>query len=87
MSPTRTSALPLTVMPVEASGPMASGYGTPVTELTIWQIEPATASGMPLAVTNGLRDWMITPVSGAPAIPGVTITAQPMLTGGPGMVS
>jgi hypothetical protein len=28
---------------------------------------------------------VMTPLSGAPAIPGETTTAQPMVTGGPGM--
>src|SRR6476619_6583248 len=30
---------------------------------------------------------VMTPLSGAPAAPGLTITAQPMLTGGPGISS
>jgi hypothetical protein len=62
-----------------------SGYGEPETLFTIWQIEPAVASGMPPAVTAVWRMLTITPLSGAPAIPGVTITAQPRLTGGPGI--
>jgi hypothetical protein len=30
--------------------PMGNGYGTPETELIIWQILPMVASGIPLAV-------------------------------------
>jgi hypothetical protein len=52
--------------------------------LTIWQIEPAVASGIPPAVNAVCVIATITPLSGGPAIPGVTMTAHPMLTGGPG---
>src|SRR5207248_433103 len=85
LSPRRTSPIPLTSTPLLPSGPITSGYGTPETELTIWQIEPATASGIPLAVTAVCGIWTITPLSGGPAAPGVTTTAQPMETGGPGI--
>jgi hypothetical protein len=86
-SPTRTSPWPSTVTPVEAPRlPIGSGYGAPETELTIWQIDPAVASGIPDAVTVACRIVRITPLSGAPAAPGERTTAQPMVTGGPGIV-
>src|SRR5437867_4282332 len=36
-------------------------------------------------MTEACATWTMTPVSGGPAAPGVTITAHPMLTGGPGI--
>ena len=48
------------------------------------QIEPAVASGIPLAVMNGGMTAMMVPVSGGPDAPGLIITIAPMLTGGPG---
>src|SRR5437016_5201580 len=84
-SPIRTSAMPLMVTPVLPNGPITNGYGAPLTEFTIWQMEPATASGIPPAVTAACGMETITPESGAPAAPGVTITAHPILTGGPGI--
>ena len=72
-------------IPVEPpAGPIGSGYGTPETELTIWQIEPVVASGIPFAVAVAWSTATITPLSGGPAAPGLRTTAQPMLTGGPG---
>jgi hypothetical protein len=64
---------------------MTSGYGTPLSELTIEQIEPEPARGSPPVVTKGGRMPTITPISGAPVAPGVTITMQPIDTGGPGI--
>jgi hypothetical protein len=49
------------------------------------QIDPAVASGIPLAVMTGGIMAMIVPVSGGPDAPGLTITIAPMLTGGPGI--
>jgi hypothetical protein len=49
------------------------------------QIDPAVASGMPPAVRNGGKMPTMVPLSGGPAAPGVTITAAPIVTGGPGM--
>ena len=64
-SPIRTRAAPSTVTPVEAPAePMVRGYGAPLTEFTIWHIEPETASGIPLAVTVVWVMAMIAPVSG-----------------------
>jgi hypothetical protein len=54
--------------------------------LTIWQIDPEVASGMLPAVTVACSTVVMIPLSGAPATPGVTSTAHPMLTGGPGIV-
>ena len=85
LSPMRTNARPLTETPVLASGPITIGYGKPQTELTIMQIDPVVASGIPLAVMNGGNTAMIEPVSGGPDAPGLTITIAPILTGGPGM--
>src|SRR5579884_1167958 len=48
-------------------------------------MDPATASGIPLAVTMPCGMDRMTPESGAPAAPGVTITAHPIVTGGPGI--
>ena len=85
LSPIRTSALPVTLTPVLANGPITNGYGKPQTEFTIMQIEPAVASGIPLAVMTGGMTAMMVPVSGGPDAPGLTITIAPMLTGGPGI--
>jgi len=49
------------------------------------QIEPAVASGIPLAMMTGGMTAMMVPVSGGPDAPGLTITIAPMLTGGPGI--
>src|SRR5262245_23728917 len=87
LSPILTSAFPLTLTPVLANGPITSGYGKPQTELIIMQIEPAVASGNPLARMNGGRTAMIVPVSGGPDAPGLIMTIAPMLTGGPGKFS
>ena len=70
LSTIRTSARPLTRTPVLASGPIISGYGTPLTELIIMQIEPLVANGIPPAVMNGGSTVMIVPLSGGPAAPG-----------------
>src|SRR5947209_6070878 len=86
-SPTRTSALPPTVTPVLASGPITAGYGKPHTELIIRQIDVLVASGMPLAVTTGGSTAMIVPLSGGPDAPGVRMTEQPIVTGGPGIAA
>ncbi len=45
------------------------------------------ANGMPLAVTAVWKICVITPESGGPAAPGERTTAQPTLTGGPGISS
>lgn len=84
LSPILTSALPVTLTPVLANGPITSGYGKPHTELIIMQIEPAVASGIPLAVMTGGMTAMMVPVSGGPDAPGLIMTIAPMLTGGPG---
>src|SRR5687768_922288 len=68
------------------SEPIVSGYGAPDTEFTIWQSEPVVASGWPTAVTVLCSTLVMRPLSGGPAAPGETTTAQPMVTGGPGMV-
>ena len=86
LSPILTRALPVTLTPVLAKGPITSGYGKPQTEFTIMQIEPAVASGIPLAVMTGGMTAMMVPVSGGPDAPGLTITIAPMLTGGPGIL-
>jgi hypothetical protein len=49
------------------------------------QREPVVARGMPLAVITGGKMAVIVPVSGTIAAPGVRITMQPILTGGPGI--
>ena len=85
LSPTRTSACPLTLTPVLASGPITNGYGNPQTELIIRQMEPEVASGIPPAVMTGGRTTKMVPVSGGPEAPGVTMTIAPILTGGPGI--
>ena len=86
LSPSRTSALPSTETPVDAPiPPIGSWYGTPLTELTIVQIDPVTASGMPFATAVVWVIVVITPESGGPPAPGDTVTAHPMLTGGPDM--
>ncbi len=87
LSPIRTRAIPFTRTPVLASDPITSGYGAPEIELTIWQIVPATARGIPPAMTEAWGTCTMTPLSGGPAAPGVTITAHPMLTGGPGILT
>jgi hypothetical protein len=55
--------------------------------LTIWQIDPEVASGIPEAVAVVCSTEVITPLSGAPAAPGERTTAQPTVTGGPGINS
>jgi hypothetical protein len=86
VSPIRTRAIPLIFTEPEPPGPMGSGYGTPDTEFTIWQMLVITANGMPFAVANVCGIVVMTPLSGGPAAPGLTITAQPMETGAPGIV-
>jgi hypothetical protein len=82
-SPNLTSAMPSTVNPVDAPmEPIGSTYGTPLNELTIWQSDPVTAKGIPLAVTVVCSIVVITPESGGPAAPGDNTTAQPTETGG-----
>src|SRR5688500_3745613 len=49
------------------------------------QIEPAVASGIPLAMMTGGMITIMVPVSGGPDAPGLTITIAPILTGGPGI--
>jgi hypothetical protein len=85
LSPIRTKASPPTVIPVLASGPITIGYGNPQTELIMRHKEPAVAKGIPPAVTTGGRISMIVPISGGPDAPGVTVTMQPIVTGGPGI--
>jgi hypothetical protein len=85
LSPTRTSGCPPTLTPVLARGPMTSGYGKPQTELIMRHIEPAVASGIPPAVMTGGKMARIVPASGGPDAPGVTLTMQPIVTGGPGI--
>jgi hypothetical protein len=65
---------------------MGSGYGTPLTEFTIWQMLPATASGMPPAMATACGMTLMNPESGGPAAPGVNVTAHPIVTGGPGIL-
>jgi hypothetical protein len=69
-------------MPTE---PMGSGYGAPLTELIIWQMDPPVASGMPVAVAALWVIAVIIPVSGGPAAPGLKITLHPIVTGLPGI--
>jgi hypothetical protein len=71
---------------VEPPGPIGNGYGAPVTEFTIWQIEPTVAKGSPPPVAFACVTTVMTPVSGGPAIPGESSTAHPIETGGPGIV-
>jgi hypothetical protein len=88
ISPTLTSAEPEMLNPVDPpADPIGSGYGAPDSEFTIWQMLPTVARGMPFAVTHVCVITVMTPVSGGPAAPGLTITVQPMLTGDPGMIS
>ena len=84
-SPTLARALPPTVAPPLARGPMANGYGNPQTELIIRQRDPVVARGIPPAVMTGGNIEMIVPVSGGPEAPGVMITIAPTVTGDPGM--
>src|SRR5438067_13362463 len=87
-SPTRTRPWPWTLTLVDTpSEPIGSGYGTPETEFTIWQMEPAVASGCPDAVAAVCSTATMTPLSGGPAAPGERTTAQPIDTGGPGIVN
>jgi hypothetical protein len=46
--------------------------------------DPVVASGIPPAVTVGGKMVTIVPVSGGPDAPGVRMTLQPIVTGGPG---
>jgi hypothetical protein len=83
----RTSGCPAMVTEVDPPTlPIGSGYGTPETELTIWQMEPAVASGRPEAAALLCSTDTITPESGGPDAPGLRSTAQPMETGGPDIV-
>ena len=85
-SPSRTNERPVTFTPVLAIGPMTKGYGTPVSELIIVQIDPLVARGNPFAVMTGGRTVIIVPISGTPVAPGVITTAAPIETGGPGIL-
>jgi hypothetical protein len=85
MSPIRTSADPLIATEVDPPEPIGSGYGTPESEFTIWQMLPTVASGWPPAVAMVCRMTVINPESGGPAAPGLNTTAHPIVTGGPGM--
>ena len=84
-SPTRTNGWPLIFTWLGDSGPMGNGYGTPESELTIRQVEPHMASGIPLAVGPPGGIIVIVPVSGGPAAPGASETEHPIVTGGPGI--
>jgi hypothetical protein len=84
-SPIRTSERPPTFTPLLARGPIGSGYGKPHTELIIMHSEPEVASGIPPARMTGGKMPTIVPVSGGPEAPGVIITMQPIVTGGPGI--
>ncbi|HYN82257.1 MAG TPA: hypothetical protein VES88_12195 [Gemmatimonadaceae bacterium] len=84
-SPTRTNGWPPAFTMLGMSDPITSGYGTPVTELTIVHMAPAKASGIPFANGPPGGIMVITPVSGAIAIPGETTTLHPMVTGHPGI--
>src|SRR6185295_12702094 len=85
MSPIRTSPVPLIRTDVDPPAPIGSGYGTPDNEFTIWQTLPTVASGIPPAVTTACVITLMNPESGGPAAPGVNTTAQPIVTGGPGI--
>jgi hypothetical protein len=87
MSPIRTSARPPMRTPLDPVGPITKGYGNPQTEFTIKQSEPDVASGNPPTVMTGGKMPTIVPMSGGPEAPGVTITAHPIVTGGPGIVA
>ena len=85
MSPIRTRPMPLIDTEVDPPLPIGSGYGTPDTELIIWQTLPTVASGIPPAVTTAWVMTLMKPESGGPAAPGVRTTAHPIVTGGPGI--
>jgi hypothetical protein len=81
-SPIRTRLIPLILIPVlHPVGRITKGYGAPVTEFVIWQIEPLTARGIPAADAIACGTETIIPESGGPAAPGVRITEQPIVTG------
>jgi hypothetical protein len=84
-SPMRTSGWPLLLAWLGVSGPIGITYGNPQTELIMLQIEPGSARGMPFAVGPPGGIIVIVPVSGGPERPGESITAQPIVTGGPGI--
>jgi hypothetical protein len=69
-------------MPTEPTG---NGYGAPLTELIIWQMDPPVARGMPAAVAALCVIAVIIPVSGGPAAPGLNTTLHPIVTGLPGI--
>ena len=66
---------------------MGKVYGIPESELIIMHIEPVIARGIPLAVGPPGGIIVMVPLSGAPATPGDSTTAHPIVTGGPGIVS
>jgi hypothetical protein len=86
MSPIRTRPVPVIDTEVDPPAPIGSGYGTPETEFTIWHTLPTVASGCPLAFTTAWVITLMNPESGGPAAPGLSTTAQPIETGGPGII-
>jgi len=86
ISPRRTSAWPLIRAWLGDNGPIGNGYGIPLNELIIVQMAPVIAKGIPLAVGPPGGIIVRVPLSGGPAAPGESKTAQPIVTGGPGMV-
>jgi len=87
MSPIRKSAPPAIATPLEPPPlPIGSTYGAPLNELIIWHTLPTVASGMPEAVAAVCGIKLMKPESGGPASPGLRTTAQPIVTGGPGML-
>lgn len=88
LSPIRTNGWPWMATPVDAPiDPIGSVYGAPDTELTMLHNDPATASGIPAASTALCGMVVMTPLSGAPAAPGLTMTAHPTVTGGPDIIT
>jgi hypothetical protein len=54
-------------------------------ELINWQDDPCTARGIPPAVAVTWVTAMITPMSGTTAMPGDSMSEQPIVTGIPGI--
>jgi hypothetical protein len=77
--------MPATFTVPDPPCPIGSGYGTPDTEFTIWQMLPTVASGIPDAVATVCVITLMKPLSGGPAAPGLSTTAHPIETGDPGI--
>lgn len=82
-SPILTKPCPAIVNVAELpTDPIGNTYGAPLRELIIWQSDPLTATGNPPAKTLVWKMVVIIPLSGGPATPGESKTAQPILTAG-----